>query len=366
MVAKKILSFYNEKKVLVTGHTGFKGSWLSNWLHLLGAEVTGYSLDPKTDRDNFNVSGIAQKINDIRADIRNIDIMANAFHEFRPEIVFHLAAQPIVRESYTGPKITFDTNIGGTVNLLECCRLSDSVREVIIITSDKCYDNKEWIWGYREEDAMGGYDPYSASKGATELVAASYRNSFFNPHEYEKHGKCLSTVRAGNVIGGGDWATDRIVPDCIRALEAGKDIIVRNPHATRPWQHVLDALSGYLLLGARMRTDPAKFGGPWNFGPYMNAIIPVKELVEELIRFYGTGSWKTNAQINQPHEAKFLALDINKAIFRLGWKPSLEFEDTVRYTVEWYKASKENGPVAEVTGHQIETFSEKLNWRIES
>jgi CDP-glucose 4,6-dehydratase len=289
---------FKNKTVLVTGHTGFKGSWLCIWLKELGANVVGYALEPYTERDNFVVSGLKDKVTHIIGDIRDYQNLTKVFKKYQPEFVFHLAAQPIVRESYTNPKDTYDINVGGTVNVLECCRLTDSVRVIINVTSDKCYENKEWVWGYRENDPMGGYDPYSSSKGCSELVTAAYRQSFFNPSLPDpltfspshlltflipKPSVALSSARAGNVIGGGDWQKDRIVPDCIRALESNKPIEIRNPNATRPWQHVLEPLNGYLLLASRMYEEPQKFCGAWNFGPDYDSIIPVGKVADKVI-----------------------------------------------------------------------------------
>ena len=262
-------NFYRGKRVLVTGHTGFKGSWLSIWLHELGAEVIGVAKDPTTEKDNYVLSGIGEKIKaDLRADIRDGQRMKKIFQEYQPEIVFHLAAQPLVRLSYEIPVETYETNVMGTINILEAIRVTDSVKVGIMITTDKCYENKEQIWGYRENEPMGGYDPYSSSKGAAEIAIASWRRSFFNPVDYgKKHTVSLASVRAGNVIGGGDWAKDRIIPDCIRALEANKVIDIRLPKAVRPWEHVLEPLSGYMMLAQKMWEHPTEYNEGWNFGP---------------------------------------------------------------------------------------------------
>ena len=272
-------SFYRGKRVLVTGHTGFKGSWLAVWLHEIGAEVIGVGLDPATERDNFELTGIGGKIAaDIRADIRDGERLKHIFKEYKPEIVFHLAAQPLVRLSYQCPVETYQTNVMGTINVLEAIRATGSVKIGVMITTDKCYENREQIWGYRENEAMGGYDPYSSSKGAAEIAIASWRRSFFNPDKYSEHGKAVASVRAGNVIGGGDWALDRIIPDCIRALEAGLPIDIRSPRSIRPWQHVLEPLSGYMLLAKKMWEEPAKYCEGWNFGPNPESISTVWEV----------------------------------------------------------------------------------------
>ena len=265
---------YADRRVLVTGHTGFKGSWLALWLHELGANVTGLSLPPNTKPSHFELIGLKELLLHIEGDIRDLKIVKRAFDAANPQIVFHLAAQPLVRDSCDNPKGTFDTNIGGTVNILEAIRQCPSVKAVVVITSDKCYENKEWVWGYRENDALGGHDPYSASKGATEIVCSAYHRSFFDKNGCGPH-LGFATARAGNVIGGGDWANDRIIPDCIRALSQGEPISIRNPNATRPWQHVLDPLSGYLLLAKRLLDDPDHFCGAWNFGPADDVQIKV-------------------------------------------------------------------------------------------
>jgi len=334
---EELTNYYKNKRVLVTGHTGFKGSWLTIWLYMLGAKVTGYALDPKTQKDNFVLSGIGSKILDIKGDIRDRKKLIKIFGETNPEIVFHLAAQPLVLEGYKDPAYTYETNILGTVNVLEAIRKTDSVKAGIIVTSDKVYENKEWIWPYRENDKLGGHDPYSASKGATEIVVASYIKAFFNPKNYNKHKKIVASVRAGNVIGGGDWSENRIIPDIIRALEKDEVISVRNPLATRPWQYVLEPLGGYLLLGMKMLDQPEKYSGAWNFGPEPGNMSSVKELVELCIDSYGEGKWKDVSDPAALHEARLLSLDISKAKYNLGWHPVLGIRDTVKRTMEWYK-----------------------------
>ena len=328
---------YKNKTVLITGHTGFKGSWLSIWLNELGANVVGYALEPYTEKDNFVVSGLESKITHIIGDVRDYKKLKEVFTKYKPEFVFHLAAQPIVRESYLNPKETYDINVGGTVNVFECCRLIDSVKVIITVTTDKCYENKEWIWGYRENDPMGGYDPYSSSKGCSELITAAYRKSFFNPEQYKEHGKSISSVRAGNIIGGGDWQKDRLIPDCIRALENNKPIEIRNPYATRPWQHVLEPLSGYLLLASKMYQEPTKFSGAWNFGPNNESIISVGEIVSMVIENWGNGKWLDTSNKSEPHEANLLSLDISKARNFLNWHPKWDIRKCIDKTIEWYK-----------------------------
>jgi len=329
---------FKNKSVLVTGHTGFKGSWLSLWLHELGAKVTGLALPPNTAPSHFELIRLQDLITHTEGDIRNDEVVRRVFETAQPEIVFHLAAQPLVRDSYDDPKTTFDTNVGGTVNVLEAIRSCASVKAMVVVTSDKCYENKEWVWGYRENDPMGGHDPYSASKGAAEIICASYVQSFFAKNALGPH-IGFATARAGNVIGGGDWAKDRIIPDCIRALSEGEPIVVRNPHATRPWQHVLDPLSGYLLLAQRLLEDPERFSGSWNFGPMGNGHIPVIDLANKFITAWGAGNIQTiQTETNAPHEAHLLRLCIDKAMNELSWKPFLGGGDAIDWTVGWYKA----------------------------
>ena len=331
--------FYKGKRILITGHTGFKGSWLSIWLHELGAEVIGVGLEPLTKRDNFVLSGIGKKIMaDIRADVRDGQKLKEIFQKYRPEIVFHLAAQPLVRLSYEIPIETYEINVMGTINVMEAIRATDSVRVAVMITTDKCYENREQIWGYRENEPMGGVDPYSSSKGAAEIAIASWRRSFFNPMDYGvKHHVSLASVRAGNVIGGGDWALDRIVPDCIKALEAGRPIEIRSPQAIRPWQHVLEPLGGYMLLAQKMWNEPTRYCEGWNFGPRAESIITVWEVAEKVIKFYGSGELKNVSDPNALHEAKLLMLDISKARFMLGWEPRMNVSQCIELTVDWYK-----------------------------
>lgn len=332
-------NFYRGKRVLVTGHTGFKGSWLSIWLYELGAKVIGVAQDPFSERDNYVLSGIGNKIDaDIRADIRNGKHIKEIFQQFQPEIVFHLAAQPLVRLSYDIPVETYETNVMGTINIMEAMRVTDSVKVGIMITTDKCYENKEQIWGYREDESMGGYDPYSSSKGAAEIAIASWRRSFFNPADYgTKHHISLASVRAGNVIGGGDWALDRIIPDCIKALETNKVINIRNPKAIRPWQHVLEPLGGYMLLAQMMWNYPTEYCEGWNFGPRTESIIPVWDVASKLINSYGKGTLNDISNPNALHEANLLILDISKAKFKLGWEPRMNIDQCIELVADWYK-----------------------------
>lgn len=330
---------FKGKRVLVTGQTGFKGSWLSIWLHELGAEVIGVGLDPYSEKDNYVLSSIGNKIKaDIRADIRDGQKMKEIFADYQPEIVFHLAAQPLVRLSYEIPVETYETNVMGSINIMEAARVTESVKVVVMITTDKCYENKEQIWGYRENEPMGGYDPYSSSKGAAEIAINSWRRSYFNPQDYgKKHHISIASVRAGNVVGGGDWAKDRIVPDCIRALEATKPIEIRSPKAIRPWQHVLEPLSGYLLLASKMLQEPTRYCGGWNFGPRTESITSVWDVATMLTKFYGKGELRDVSDPNALHEANLLMLDINKAKFQLGWEPRTNIEQCCQLTADWYK-----------------------------
>ena len=325
---------YSGKRVLITGHTGFKGSWLALWLAMLGAEVTGFALPPESPRGNYELSGLKDIILDIHGDIRDKEHLQETFEACRPEIVFHLAAQPIVRDSYRLPAETFETNVMGTVNVLENVRLSPTTRAAVIVTSDKCYENREQIWGYREGDPMGGHDPYSASKGCAELVCAAYRRSFFSEPGGGQKG--LATARAGNVIGGGDWAPHRIIPDCARALLTGWPIEVRNPNAVRPWQFVLEPLYGYLLLAARLLEDPERFSGPWNFGPDIDSVVPVGRVVDKVITRWGSGTRTDRPQAGAVHEAGLLSLDCTKARALLGWKPLLTLDQALDSTLAWY------------------------------
>ena len=332
-------NFYKGKRVLVTGHTGFKGSWLSIWLHELGAEVVGVGLDSYSEKDNFVLSGIGSKIKaDIRADIRDGQKMKEIFAEYQPEIVFHLAAQPLVRLSYDIPVETYEVNVMGTIHIMEAIRATKSVRVGVMITTDKCYDNCETLEGYVETDPFGGYDPYSSSKGACEVAIQSWRRSFFNPEDYgKKHMVSLASVRAGNVIGGGDWAKDRIIPDCIRALEEGRVIDIRSPKAVRPWEHVLEPLSGYMLLAQLMWDNPTEYCEGWNFGPEAEGVSTVWEVASEVIKNYGSGELKDSSDPNAVHEANLLMLNINKAKSRLGWYPRMNMQQCMELVVDWYK-----------------------------
>ncbi len=341
--------FFTGKRVLVTGHTGFKGSWLSIWLHELGANVIGFALDPNSPKDNFVLSGIGSKITDVRGDIRDGKMVKDIFNKYQPEIVFHLAAQPLVRLSYDIPVDTYETNVMGTINIMEAIRANRNVKVGVMITTDKCYENKEQIWGYRENEAMGGYDPYSSSKGAAEIAIASWRRSYNLP---------IASVRAGNVIGGGDWATDRIIPDCIKAFETNIAVVLRNPGAIRPWQLVLEPLYGYMLLAKKIYENPEKYSEAWNFGPNLESVSTVKEVVNLLIHSYGNGTVEYSNEHNQPHEANLLMLDVAKAKFKLGWQPRLNISQCVEYVADWYKRYQTEN-VYNLCVEQIKRFCNK-------
>jgi CDP-glucose 4,6-dehydratase len=344
---------FSGKKVFLTGDSGFKGSWLALWLNELGADVTGYSLPPRTENDNYVASRVGDIIRHFDGDIRDSSSLQAAVSASSPEYIFHLAAQPLVRVSYRDPKTTFDTNVGGAVNLLEAARKCPTLRSIVFVTSDKCYRNREWVWGYKETDELGGHDPYSGSKAAAEVVFNSYLESFFLPSERVG----AASVRAGNVIGGGDWSEDRIVPDSIRGLSAYGRITLRNPRSTRPWQHVLEPLSGYLLLALRLHDQPPEYSGAWNFGPESNSFRTVEDLAQEIVKNWKGGVVEVMEEQNAPHESRLLHLNCDKARQLLGWTPRWTFEHAVSRTVEWYKAANK----AEVTVAQIREYMGQIN-----
>ena len=357
-------NIYKGKKVILTGHTGFKGSWLAIWLKQLGAEVYGYALPPYSDMDNFVTSGLANHINHFEGDVRDGEGLKKYFQKVQPDIAFHLAAQPLVLLSYHDPVGTFETNLMGVVNFFEAVRATPSVKVAVNVTSDKCYDNKEWVWGYRENDPMGGKDPYSASKGCAELITSSYQHSFFN-----NSGCLIASARAGNVIGGGDWAKDRIVPDYFRALKEGVKLVIRNPHATRPWQHVLEPLSGYLCLAAALYEKGSSFTGGWNFGPEDTANYSVKELIDKMLLLDASGGYEIPENAIKPHEATFLKLDISKAVNKLNWRPVLSFDETVEFTVNGYKDDLLKNDILSKRIEQINAYTrnaaqKKIAWTI--
>lgn len=346
---------FDGRRVFVTGHTGFKGSWLTAWLLSMGAEVTGYALEPDTEPALFDLLGLEPRITHHVADVRDLESLSAAMAAARPEIVLHLAAQPLVLRSYAEPVMTFETNVMGTVNVLEAARGIESVRVLVNVTSDKCYENRETEHPYAEDDAMGGYDPYSASKGAAEIVTAAYRRSFFS----DEGSALVASGRAGNVIGGGDWASDRIVPDCVRALAAGEPVPVRNPLAIRPWQHVLEPLSGYLTLAAALYAGKDEFAGGWNFGPLPASALTVREVVEAVIAAWGSGEWQGPRDgVAGPHEAHFLRLDITKAAEVLGWSPVWDAARAIRETTEWYRDFDGGASAAELTEACVRRYVE--------
>ncbi len=353
-------NIYSGTKVLITGHTGFKGSWMTQWLLNMGAEVCGYSLIPPTEINLFDNLNLVENINHVTGDIRDYQTLLKTFNDFKPEIVFHLAAQSLVRLSYSNPLETYQINVLGTANLLEAVRHCQSVKSVVIVTTDKCYENKEWVYGYREIDPMGGYDPYSASKGCSELVVASYRNSFFHHDKFgDTHNVSLSSVRAGNVIGGGDWALDRLIPDCVRSLSKEETIIIRNPIATRPWQHVLEPISGYLWLCAKMLEDSKKYGSAWNFGPFDDGVLTVEEVVKQSIKSWGSGKYEIRSD-NIYHEANLLKLDISKAFFNLKWQPIYKADEAINKSINWYKEYYQNNQdMLDITNKDINQYIEK-------
>lgn len=351
---------YLNRRVLITGHTGFKGSWLSLLLHKLGADVYGYALQPPTHPSLFEEAKIAALIKSHIGDIRNYEKLLSVLQQVKPEIIIHMAAQSLVRESYRNPVETYNINVMGTVNLLEAARHTSGVKAVVNVTTDKCYENREWHWGYRENEPMGGYDPYSNSKGCSELVTASFRNSFFNPSAYSQHGVALASARAGNVIGGGDWAVDRLIPDFIRAISKGEKVRIRSPYAIRPWQHVLEPLSGYLTLAAKLFSEGPRYGEGWNFGPNDNDAKNVEWITKTICSMWGNGASYEIDKNPQPHEANYLKLDCSKAKAELGWFPKWNIDTTLQSIVDWNKAYISGKDIKAVTENQIETYFNRL------
>jgi CDP-glucose 4,6-dehydratase len=349
-------AFWQGKKVLLTGHTGFKGSWLSLWLQSLGANVIGYALAPPTHPSLFEAAEVEAGMISILGDIRDLEKLQTVFTEHQPEIVIHMAAQPLVRYSYVNPIETYATNVMGTVNVLEAVRHCVSAKAVVNITTDKCYENREWEWGYRENEPMGGYDPYSNSKGCAELVCSAYRSSFFNADTYSQHGVALATVRAGNVIGGGDWAQDRLIPDILNAFEKGQLVDIRNPHAIRPWQHVLEPLRGYLTVAEKLYSDGPSYAEGWNFGPNDEDAKPVGWIVEQLATLWGNDAQWQIDQGQHPHEAHYLKLDISKARIRLDWHPALRLNEALQLIIDWSKQRQSGANIRELTLSQIHHY----------
>ncbi len=359
LVMKRLfLGIYNNKTVLVTGHTGFKGSWLVYWLHQMGANVVGYSLEAPTNPNHIELLNL--DIVSVIGDIRDLDKLNQTVQTYKPDIVFHLAAQPLVRLSYEDPINTYETNVIGSLKVFEACR-KNNVKAIVNITSDKAYENKEWIWGYRENDPMGGYDPYSSSKGCADLLATSYRNSYFNPKEYKKtHNTLLATCRAGNVIGGGDWAKDRLITDIMVSVSQGKKVSIRNPKATRPWEHVLEPLSGYLHIGQKLLEEKVEFAEAWNFGPSDEGSITVEEVVNNVKKHWDKIDYEINQDPNQLHEANLLKLDCSKAHIQLKWKDVWDSDTTFEKTVKWYKAYYEEDKKI-LTQNDLESYISNAN-----
>lgn len=351
-----ITEFWKDKKVLLTGHTGFKGSWLSAWLQILEAQVVGYSLSAPTNPSLFDLAKLGDRMTSIVGDVRDLPHLAQTMTDFQPEIVIHMAAQALVRESYQHPIETYAVNVMGTVNILEAVRQVGSVKAFVNVTSDKCYENQEWVWGYRESEAMGGYDPYSSSKGCSELVTSAYRNSFFNAANYATHGAGIATARAGNVIGGGDWAKDRLIPDILKAWQSDQKFLIRYPHAIRPWQHVLEPLSGYLTLAEYLYKDGATYSGAWNFGPNESDAQTVGWIVEQMAHLWGSNAGWGQETIAQPHEANYLKLDCSKARSQLKWQPKLEVKTALAWVIDWSKALEAKANMRDFTIHQINQF----------
>ena len=349
-------AFWNDKRVLLTGHTGFKGSWLTLWLKKLGAKITGFSKDIPTNPSIFEIADVKHGINSIIGDIRNFNEIKDVIKKTEPEIIIHMAAQSLVRVSYTNPRETYETNVMGTVNLLDALRDQKNTRVIINVTSDKCYENKELERGYTEEDQIGGYDPYSSSKGCSELVTTTFRNSYFNSSEYDKHKIALASVRAGNVIGGGDWAEDRLIPDLIRSIINNVKVKIRNPDAIRPWQHVLEPLGGYLSLAEKIWLNGDKFAEAWNFGP-IEENKPVSWIVNKISEFYGKKCITSFDTTQNPHETKSLKLDCTKAYEKLGWIPKTNLEQGLQLTVDWYKHYEKHDDMRKFTEKQIDDFN---------
>jgi CDP-glucose 4,6-dehydratase len=353
VIPDSFANFYRGKKVLVTGHTGFKGGWLVSWLKLLGANVIGFALPPEAEPNLFTAARVAEGMTSVFGDIRDLPALSAVFKQHNPEIVVHNAAQPLVRRSYREPVETYATNVMGTVHVLEAARHTPSVRALVVVTSDKCYDNREWFWGYREADAMGGHDPYSSSKGAAELVAAGYRKSFFS----QNGSAGVGSARAGNVIGGGDWSEDRLVPDIVRGISSGEPVVIRCPQSVRPWQHVLEPVRGYLILAQRLFEDGLAHADGWNFGPRDEDAITVSDLAQRMVSLWGKGELKIELDPAAVHEAQYLRLNCDKARTQLGWQPLLTLDEALAWTMEWYRNYyRSPGTACSTTLAQIERY----------
>jgi len=344
------------RRVFLTGHTGFKGSWLAFWLARLGAQIRGYALDPCTEPNLFSQASVSSVVEDVRGDVRDCAKLETSMTEFKPEIVFHLAAQPIVRRSYADPVGTYSTNVMGTVHLMEAIRKTPSVRAAVCVTTDKCYQNQEWIWPYRETDPLGGFDPYASSKACVEIVSAAYRSSFFPVDRLHEHHMGLATARAGNVIGGGDWSEDRLIPDLIRGFRSNQTVLIRRPNAIRPWQHVLDPLHGYMMLAQELLAQPARFASAYNFGPSDDDVWPVERIATKLVRMWGDGASWIRDSVPSVHEDQVLRLDASKARVELGWKPRLGIEAALEWTTEWYRVWNKGDNMAKFTEKQIAEY----------
>ncbi len=354
---EKLKKSYKGKKVFLTGHTGFKGAWMLKTLSLLGAEVKGYALEPQTTNDLFYLIDGQKICNSVIADLRDKKRLEKEIMDFQPNFVFHLAAQPLVRLSYEIPAETFEVNVIGTANVLDGVRLLEKKCDVVLITTDKVYHNNEWIYPYRENDRLGGYDPYSASKACAELVIDSYRNSFFNSKAYNMHQKAIAVARAGNVIGGGDWSKDRLIPDIAKAFAADKAVVIRNPKSVRPWQHVLEPVIGYLLLGSNLSKNPFQFSQAYNFGPHLSDALPVEDMLNLAIISWGKGEYIVETYENQPHEAGLLKLDISKAVSELNWEPKLNAAKAVSMTMDWYNQfNNKRDEIDLFTESQVKSF----------
>lgn len=349
-------SFWAGKRVLLTGHTGFKGTWLSLWLQGLRVRLGGYALAPPTQPNMFETTDAAKRMLSVDGDVRDLDRLRRFIDEFRPEFVFHMAAQSLVRQSYEDPEITYSTNVMGTVHLLDAVRPVHEVKAVVNITSDKCYANRDWFWGYRESDIQGGHDPYSSSKGCAELVTTAFRSSFFNPKHYSEHGIAIATARSGNVLGGGDWAPDRLVPDIVRAFSQGQAVTIRNPDAVRPWQHVLEPLAGYLMLAQQLYLEGPTFGEAWNFGPDDDDVRTAGWVAQQISSRWGHGSVRYDTEYDPLYEASYLKLDCSKARARLGWRPRWNLERALDETVSWYKCYNAAEDMRTVSLRQIQTY----------
>jgi len=355
-----VKSVWKDRKVYLTGHTGFKGSWMSLWLASLGARVEGFALAPEDEPNLFAAARIAESVGHTVGDIRDLADLERSIAAFQPEVVFHMAAQPLVRRSYANPIETYSTNVMGTAHVLDVIRRVPSVRAVVVITTDKCYENREWLWGYREEDRLGGFDPYSNSKACAELVTSAFRNSYFPPVRFAEHQVGLATARAGNVIGGGDWSEDRLIPDLVRGFLSGQPVKIRNSHAIRPWQHVLEPLAGYIALAEHLLKDGATFAGAWNFGPAEGDAWPVSQIAEAMTQAWGENAGWTQDTAPSPHEAGYLKLDASKARHWLGWRPVLSIDLAIVWLVDWFVAWKRGEDMRAFTLRQIAEYEDRL------